>query len=422
MTYEDHRCKVLGNGPERRPYFASRNPPDFEGKKGSVLGIVTKTYSPPVNTGLSGREKGSVDGETGEVIQAENAPDFRARRFALKSVANSILIDSRTSKCMRFRAPNPLGGLSDVEIMKGENVGKAFYHGLLTCGSVWNCPVCSGKISERRRVELKQAMAQAELLGWRVHFVTLTVPHGIGDDLFQLLDSLQKCLSKLSQGKYSVNSQLNKYSSGLTIEGFIRAFEVTHGQNGFHPHYHLLVFTDADCTSSMLQYVYERAWKRACRLSGLPEPNHHGCTAEDGSRASEYVTKWGLEDEMTKANSKVASNKGKTPFGFLQAILAGDDLEYPAERSRGLFALYSKAFKGRRQLYWSNGLRKKLALAKELTDEELVALPDDDRAVLLASLSVEQWRLVLRHKQEANLLAIAEANPLAIEPFILNLS
>jgi hypothetical protein len=38
-------------------------------------------------------------------------------------------------------------------------------------------------------------------------------------------------------------------------------------------------------------------------------------------KASAYVSKWGLEDEMTKGHTKKAA-KGETPFDFLRAVLA----------------------------------------------------------------------------------------------------
>ncbi|MFL0816173.1 hypothetical protein, partial [Vibrio parahaemolyticus] len=142
---------------------------------------------------------------------------------------------------------------------------------------------------------------------------------------------------------------------------------------------------------------------------------------KDGSYASEYVSKWGIEDEMTKANAKTTKRKGLTPWGLLQASLLGDDDDYPTEKANALFLVYANAFSGQRQLYWSNGLRKALHISKEQTDEEIVNKPDDVRSYLLAQVTLEQWKLVLRHKQEANLLSVAEANPLAINVFLENL-
>ena len=49
-------------------------------------------------------------------------------------------------------------------------------------------------------------------------------------------------------------------------------------------------------------------WDAYCQKAGLGSPSfQHGIDLRDGSFASNYVAKWGLEDEMTKGHIK----KGK---------------------------------------------------------------------------------------------------------------
>lgn len=376
----------------------------------SRLGIVTKTYSPnPKPTPV----KGSFDPLTGEVLTPSHNKT-RANRWALKSVVNRLLAGSRTSKCMILRAPAIGGGLSPIQVQKGQNCKRAFYNGLMSCGSVWTCPVCASKIAERRRNELAEGMESARSQGLRIHFVTLTVPHGIGDDLHILLERLRGALKRLSQGKYGISSQLKG-----ALVGYIRTLEVTHGKNGWHPHYHLLVFTDPSITTAQLHSIYAPAWQRACRLAGLPIPSDlHGCTVQDGSYADKYASKWGLEDEMTKSHIKQTRQKGATPWGLLRCVLDGDDPVYPAERAASLFQLYAHAFKGSRQLYWSNGLRNKLDLNKEVSDEILAEQPDDERAILIAELTVSDWRIIRSNKAEAAILDAAEGGPAAVESLL----
>lgn len=381
------------------------------------LGTVTKTSSAQSQSGSQAPVNICWDTDTGEVIGIRNgrlvaSPEqARANRWALKSVVNKILPQSRTSACMRLRAPVQGGTLADIEILKGGVHKKAFYQGLYTCGRVWHCPVCAAKISERRRLELKDALAAAQLQGMRTHFVTLTIPHGIGDDIKELNDKLSVALGKLSSGRASIKNQLREMYPQFEQHGYIRALEVTHGRNGFHPHYHIIVFTSEGLSNEMLHGIYYRAWQRACFLAELPEPSmQHGVTVQDGSKAADYASKWGLEDEMTKSHMKQTRQKGATPWGLLRAVLDGDDTEYPPERASGLFRVYAEAFAGRRQLYWSNGLRKLLELSREMTDEELANAPEDERSVLLATLTTEQWKAIRRFKQEAHILTVAEAN------------
>lgn len=389
------------------------------------LGTVTKTYSPEAQRGSPGGDNPLYDPETGEIFNHQGGrlvptpQEARANRWALKSVVNSILPGSRTAACMRLRAPVPGGTLADIEIMKGIHQ-KAFYQGLYVCARVWHCPVCAGKISERRRIELKDAIDYARAMGMRIHFVTLTVPHGVGDDIKELLARLSDALKRLSQGKYSIKRCIEQDLPGEVIYGYIRALEVTHGQNGFHPHYHMILFTSPGIEPAYLEGAYLAAWQRACRLSGLPEPSErHGVTVQDGSKAAEYASKWGLEDEMTKAHMKQTRRKGATPWGLLRAVLDGDDPDYPPERATALFRVYAEAFAGRRQLYWSNGLRKLLQVSQELTDEELANKAEDEQASVLATLTSVQWKAIRRFRQEAHILTVAESNPVMLEIAIL---
>ena len=116
---------------------------------------------------------------------------------------------------------------------------KAFYTGLQICASVWACPVCAAKISERRRAELVAALAVARSMGMQVYLLTLTVPHGLGDDLKALLEQIHKAYSKTSSGRAGQN--IRKL---LGLRGTVRALETTYGVNGFHPHLHILLFLD----------------------------------------------------------------------------------------------------------------------------------------------------------------------------------
>jgi hypothetical protein len=415
-------------------HFENQSSLGFEGSQGGALGIVTKTTSPLSATCVSSVEV--VDSSTGEIFRvsdfkpkivdgwlspsdAEQKQLARASRWGLKSVVNKLLPDIRTSKCMVLRAPVIGGGLADIDVCRGSDTKKAFYHGLMTCGSVWTCPICAAKISERRRQELKLALEVAKDNELRPHFVTLTFPHGISDDLNDILSKMSQAFKRLSTGKYRVKKQLSELLPCGSIEGFIRAIEVTHGRNGFHPHIHMIVFTNSLTYSGHLKMVYGEAWIRACRLAGLPVPSwEHGCTVQDGSHVAEYVSKWGIEDEMTKSNAKQTRQKGVTPWGLLRCALDGDDSEYSPKRASDLFRVYAKSFAGRRQLYWSNGLRKRLDIAQEVTDEELAERTEDERAAVLATLSTKQWKLIRAAKAQSTLLDIAEKRPDLVVSFI----
>jgi len=211
-----------------------------------------------------------------------------------------------------------------------------------------------------------------------------------------------------------------KFRDILGLVGTVRALETTHGLNGFHPHFHVLLFCKSDNPgfAAAAEWLLRPLWLHACVKSGLPEPSFdRGVKVDDGSRAAQYVSKWGLEDEITKGHFKTSKGiNGRSPWDFLRAVLVDD-----CDKSRRLFAVYAQAFKGRRQLYWSNGLRDLLGLNKEATDEELAEIQEDD-AFELASISIEEWRGVLFTRSEAALLDLAEREPVKIPEFLAALA
>lgn len=143
-------------------------------------------------------------------------------------------------------------------------------------------------------------------------------------------------------------------------------------------------------------------WARVCVKAGLGEPSlQHGLKLDDGSRAAKYVSKWGLEDEMTKGHTKKALY-GETPFDFLRVLV-----ENPEDRqAAALFIEFARVFKGKRQLFWSRGLKARYAIG-EKTDDDLAQEKEDEFAVLLGTITIEQWRDVLAVEGRGAVLSMA---------------
>ena len=326
--------------------------------------------------------------------------ESRVQRFALQAMARTILPESRTAKCLRIRAFD-----SDVQVWKSREHGTASYAGLQTCGSVWTCPVCAAKIAERRRVELLEAMELHKAQGGAVYLLTLTTPHQRGDVLGELLDQQGKALQSFLRDR-----KVKEVFKEMGHLGQVRALEVTHGRksarnNGWHPHFHILQFCQVNGSEAdrkdWTARLYMR-WAAYCQKAGLGMPSYaHGIKLDDGTKASDYVTKWGLEDEMTKGHTKKAKAGGETPFDLLRAALA----DRQDKQAMALFREFSECFKGKRQLSWSNGLKARF-FVDEKTDDELAA-EKEDRAVLLGLLTVDQWRDVLKVDGRGVLLDIA---------------
>lgn len=322
--------------------------------------------------------------------------ESRVRRFALQSVARKFLPDSRTSNCLRLRT-----FAREIQVIRSVQYKTASYTGLQTCGSVWACPVCAAKIAERRRVEIIVAMTTHKATGGTVNLLTLTTPHKRADNLSLLLQQ-----QALALKFFKTDCTVRGIFKEMEVIGQIRALEVTHGRkskinNGWHPHYHFLLFGgSAGDLIGFEDRLYVR-WAACCVRAGLGEPSRrYGIKLDDGSKAAQYVSKWGLEDEMTKGHTKKALH-GETPFDFLRAYLA----DSKDKQAGALFKEFAETFKGKRQLHWSAGLKKRFGIG-ETTDEELLEEHEDD-AAFLGTISLEQWKEVLRVDGRALILHLA---------------
>ena len=116
--------------------------------------------------------------------------------------------------------------------------GNLSYGHVVKCGSVWICPVCSAKIVSGRRQELSDFIDRVYAAGpdYVVSMLTLTIPHQRTDDLSSLLDKMCKAKRTFQNRKV-----WKRISAEIGLAGEIRALEVTHGANGWHPHFHCLL-------------------------------------------------------------------------------------------------------------------------------------------------------------------------------------
>jgi Replication protein len=326
---------------------------------------------------------------------------IKSQRFHLQNIVAKILPKSRTAKCLRLRAHG-----QQIKVWKSVEFDTAHYSGLQTCSSVWACPVCAAKVAERRRAELLSAIAVHKARGGSVHLITLTSPHQRGDVLAKLLEQQSKAIKRFWNDRVTKAVMVE-----MGYVGQVRALEVTHGRksaknNGWHPHFHVLLFTGVGTDSVQQRMDWQLrlhgVWARACSYAELGVPSlEHGLKLDNGQKASSYVTKWGLEDEMTKSHIKKGRAGGETPFDFLRA-LSQDSSDTQAA---ALFREFVEAFKGKRQLVWSKGLKKSLAV-EDVTDEQLVteAL---EKSILLGDITLSQWFDVLKIEARALLLEIA---------------
>ena len=357
------------------------------------------------NTPNSSSKTAFESSPLGILTKCQSSPDFeglranalrRSEKYALQNQAVKLLPSERVRFCLRHRVTKD----ENVTVRYNENRQRAHYSNVQRCGSVWTCPVCAAQISEGRRQDLKKAIDEWRKQSGAVYLLTLTNPHHHGDNLLELLAGQKKAITYL-WGDRKPKEMFNV----LGKVGHIIASEVTYGENGFHPHYHVLLFFKGNINHKALQSFIALQWQNCCKKAGLKIPSiEHGCDIQDGTYADRYISKWGLEDEMTKGHTKKGREGSATPWDLLRQSEEG------CERSGRLFQQYAIAFKGKRQLHWSRGL-KALLLIDDTTDEQL-ATETENESIELRQLGLEIWRLIKRYNARADFLKAVELDVL----------
>lgn len=380
-----------------------------------------ETENPPVaetTEGPNSSTRAGLNDKNNTVPIAE----YRARRFATQ---RAIALTCRADALANF--PNRFPGdvyrvvgcmwcrAGDVSIVRSVEFNRAHYKGLQTCGSVWMCPCCASKIEERRRLEIVQVFAWAAQQSLDSSLITNTFSHGQGDDLHDLFKRQAAALKS-----YRTSRTYTAEMKSIGYVSMVRSLEITHGQNGFHPHTHEVQFHRERLTESDARYLRAKlvvAWMSACTKAGLFDPetddpgafNHRAIDVRHRFTAGQYLAKqddsksWTPAHEIAKSSSKEGRRSGIHPFQLATRGNPGDP---------DLFMEYVRATKGKRKLFFSPGLKKKAGL-HDVTDEQIAARIDDASSHL-ANLPPIVWDFIKstdrQHNTRAGVLDAAEKN------------
>lgn len=283
----------------------------------------------------------------------------------------------------------------------------AYYAGVVTCGKVHLCPVCAAKIRSARANELQVAGTAWESAGHGLAMLTLTMRHYDRQPLRGLV-RMQRDAWRLAFGQ-NAGRGWRAAKREFGVVGYVRAWEVTHGTNGWHPHYHVLLFLDRPLTAAQgeqLQRLAFRLWSAALVAVGAYMPAEFDRDGQpvgvrldvagrgDAGVLSRYLMKfqdgkagWTLGDELTRQDVKTGRAGHRTPFEVLRSVRETGDAA-----DADLWRDFEVGAHSVRALYWSQGIRKQLAELAELderTDAEIAAEQRDGEP--LAVIPSEAW-------------------------------
>lgn len=369
-----------------------------------ALGIYTKSTSPC---------------DTSTTTPAQYLRGLRAQRYSAQNSIKRLFVARggfdhtvmtlanynelpRVVKCHSVRIQ------PTVDIKKHPDHDRAFYSGLAVCGSVWDCPVCSARILEKRREEIALAVNWAYENGFKVVMVTLTTPHYSYQTCEDLLSRFYQALKTIKSGKAWDN-----FKKSNAWQGSIRGLETLYGANGWHNHNHELWIVSKNLDSKDLKTKVLSRWYTACEKLGLITKGKkkafmdHSVDVIDNASTSDYLAKhddkknlsWGVDNELTKPLSK-ASKELLHPFQLADMCAQG------VKKAGDLFAEYSKAFKGKSAIFWSRGLKQKIGIVEKEDDE--LAKQETEKIEVLLSMEFHAWQVVKEEKASALLLDHAE--------------
>lgn len=327
--------------------------------------------------------------------------------------------DLAEAKQIRTCGVNVTRGLSDVAV-EHHPKGYAYTTGLQTCGSVWACPICSFKVRTKRAAEIAAAIAAHKAKGGSVLLLTLTTQHSFGESLAEVWEQVQECWSFII--KHYRYRQLRK-QLGL---GFIRTMEVMHGRNGWHPHLHILLFTDVEIdpfdtrdTYHEISRIFHDLWvHRMADKYDRDVRSSYGVDlrmvkADDAAGVGTYCTKAGYEVAM--ADGK----EGRTRSSRHPFAIAYDAVETGDVDAINLYREWVQGSHGRHMWSWSNGLREACGLGQEKTAEELAA-EADETVGRICTISRTLWRKITatRIGLRAQFLTVLDSGPAALREAI----
>lgn len=188
-----------------------------------------------------------------------------------------------------------------------------------TCRSP-RCPKCRLGLLSGRSTEIQYCidryLAQSPV-NW-VSMLTLTAPHYVSWSLARFLGS-----TKSRQGIRGAVALLKERKSwARTIEHFVSGLEITYGQNGWHAHFHILVFHSSPLDTD--SWISD--WQSACLDAGLGRPSpKFGLTIQSGTNAARYISKWSLASEAVGGSHHKIAKKGGLSIGQIEQLAAAGD-------------------------------------------------------------------------------------------------
>jgi len=315
-------------------------------------------------------------------------PDFLQKQYKRLKVSQELAYQY-TQHAVKTCCKMLKGAQLELRLNKNN---QAYYSGLIKCHSVWDCPHCSSIIASKRREEIGLAIDKWRLEGGKVKLITFTVRHNKKDELKNLQYAVNEAYRFSKSG-----APFQRIKKRFQVQGSIVANEINYSNTaGWHYHRHEILFYKSDLDFKIYeQFIYERYYSHLVKLGFSSLPGIGVNVSKREGDLSDYLTKWGLENELTSDKKKVA---GKTAFQLLDN-----------EVDHYLFIEYSKTMRGKRRITWSNGLKDFFGI-NDISDDEIIEEEEDHNDTIIKYITYNEWKFIIQNDLYTEVLLKAEGD------------
>jgi len=324
-------------------------------------------------------------GNTGIKVSASKNTGKKLNKYALLRQVQTVLDgdDFAVLSCQKLH-----GNFANV-MRSGDD---AYFTGIMTCKSIWTCPVCAERIICERIGQLKDALQS----GYKTVMVTVTLQHSKYDRLSDLLRSLKDAVKRLKSGRWWSN-----YKDRWGVVAYVSSYEITWGDvNGWHPHAHILLFLDAVDVDVDLMWseLVTKYTDIVSKLGGYASRNHSVDVTLGDDDVKDYLIKHvtvddGLALEMSSSDTKDGrSHYSKT---FWDLVYLSKYFGYAVD----LIKEYAHATFRLQSMIWSRGAKEFLGVTDPDDDK------DDDQLVALIPRPI--WSVIRTHAMQDYVLSLA---------------
>ena len=345
-------------------------------------------------------------------VLTPKAKERQVERYALRDDLRKFTTKERIHGCGLYKVE----GNGVVKLKGHHETGSSFFTGVQRCGYAQFCPVCGAKIAHGRAAEIAEGVEFALRNGYGVMHLTLTVSHGRHNTLSEMRDLLPRAWAFVTSGRGWTRL---KKEYGLC--GFIRAWDDTWGEeNGWHPHFHNLLFTEKPLTARQLDELHSlifARWESFVASQGYEKP------APEWTRLDRITSQKGIGRYLNKLSLNIGNELTRTDLKKAKEgsrlnhwqILKGVALTGEADLY-DLWMEWEEVMGGVQLVRWSNGLKARFGIT-ERTDKEIAEA--EESYTWERVLNDWEWDLLTKHAHHIPLLhsCIRTHGPEAVDPF-----